>query len=441
MANLLDTQAAFLSEYEDFAGNGASRAPEWLKEIRSQGITRFREVGLPNTKIEEWRFTSLKPMARQQFELVHGTEKSVSLDDIGSSLLDPGHPRIVFLNGRFSEELSQLNDLPEGLTVTGLASEVDAGSDLVKRHLGQYAQVERNPFTALSSAFASDGAVIRVESGKEIPTLLEVVLVSVPEAQPFMTHPRNLVVLEPNSQLSLVESFLTVGDGVHLTNPVTEVIVGEGARGTCYRFQRESQESYHTATTQIHQDKDSRFELDTFSFGSALMRHDINVVLEGTGSDSTVNGLYVLEGRQHADYHTTLEHAKPHCDSHEYFNGIIDGRAQAVFNGRIVVRQDAQKTDSKQTNNNLLLSKSARADSQPQLEIYADDVKCTHGATLGPLDEEGLFYLRSRGLEPEAARRLMTYGFGLDVISRVKHPAVRDYVDRLVTDRLGDPQG
>jgi len=252
-----------------------------------------------------------------------------------------------------------------------------------------------------------------------------------------VAHPRNLYVAEAGAQASVVESYAATSSAAeYWTNAVTEIVVGENATLDTYRVQRESQDAFHTASTHSVQGRSSRFSLITFSFGGALSRHDIHAVLDGEGADATLDGLSMLRGRQHTDYHTTLEHAQPNCTSWEYFNGVFDDRSRGVFTGRIIVRPGAQKTDSKQTNNNLLLSDHARADSQPQLEIYADDVKCTHGATLGPIDDEHLFYLQSRGLSVDEARAMLTYGFGSEILNAVKADDVRSALDRIVHDWL-----
>jgi Fe-S cluster assembly protein SufD len=244
------------------------------------------------------------------------------------------------------------------------------------------------------------------------------------------------VVVEKSGRAVVEEVYLALADARYWTNAVTELVVGDGARLDHSRFQREGQSAFHIATTQSRQGRDSVLESCSVAFGGGLARHDIGALLDGSGASLTLNGLSVLKGRQHVDHHTVIDHAQPHCESHELFNGIFDDQSRGIFNGRIVVRPGAQRTDSKQTNNNLLLSAEARADSQPQLEIYADDVKCTHGATLGPLDDASMFYLRSRGIDVAAARRLLTYGFGADIVNRIRTPSIRQDLDRALADRL-----
>jgi len=254
--------------------------------------------------------------------------------------------------------------------------------------------------------------------------------------RPVVTHPRNLVVLEREARASIVETYASLGQGPYWTNSVTELVVGDSARVDYHRVQRESPRAYHVATTQTHQGRDSTVHVHAVAFGGALARHDLGSVMAGPGGTLVLNGLYLENGAQHVDHHTTIDHAAPHCESHEYFNGVLDGKSRGVFTGRIIVRPGAQKTDSKQTNNNLLLSADAHADSQPQLEIYADDVKCTHGSTVGPLDPRALFYLRSRAIDERDARRLLTYGFCAEILGRIAVAPLRAQLDRIVRERL-----
>ena len=440
MVQVSDAKHTYISEFESFAANGACAAPGWLKDLRSAAIARFAELGFPSMRIEEWRFTSVKAIAETPFSLKSTPARTeVSVGDIEHLLIGGlDRSRLVFVNGRYSEELSLLDGLTSDVTLTSLASQLDHDSELVRKHLGRYASYQDNAFTALSTAFIRDGAFVYVAPDTVLEQPIQVLYLTVPRGEPGMAHPRSLVVIDANSRARFIEMYASLEGGVYLTNTVTEIVLREGAQGECYRIQRESEEGYHTAATHMYLGKDCRFSLATFAMGAALSRHDINLVLDGTGTEGTLNGLYVIGGRQHVDHHTTIEHAKPDCTSHEHFNGVLDDRARAVFNGRIIVRPGAQRTDSKQTNNNLLLSETARADSQPQLEIYADDVRCTHGATLGPLDKNAQFYIQSRGIDDAEARRLMTYGFAADILDRVESDVVREYLDRAVKARLAN---
>jgi len=403
--------AHFVDQYKAFAANGGGGAPAWLRDLREGAIARFAAAGFPSTRQEQWRFTNVRPVAETPFTLSGGHW------DFGR--------------------------VPAGALVTTLGEALHRWPDLVRAHLGRYASVDANPFTALATAFLAEGVFVHIPARTVIaePIALTYRPPSPPPAPSGggrpMTHPRVLVVLEREAQAKLVESYEGEPHGVSLTNAVTEIVLGDAARLDHCRVQREGEQGYHFATTQSHQARDSRLVFTTIALGSGLSRHDINGVLDGTGAYLILNGLSVLAGSQHVDHHTTIDHAQPHCESHEYFNGVFDGASRGVFNGRIIVRPGAQRTDSKQTNNNLLLSDGARADSQPQLEIYADDVKCTHGSTVGPLDQTALFYLRSRGLGLAAARGLLTYGFGAEILDRVGIPGTRERLDHLVRTRLG----
>jgi Fe-S cluster assembly protein SufD len=399
----------FVAQYKAFAANGASGSPPWLRELREQAIARFTEVGFPTTRLEQWRFTNVQPIADTPFTL-----SRVRWDVTGAS---------------------------PGVVVATLDEALQRWPDLVRAHLGQYAKVAANPFTALSTAFLADGLFIHVPD-KTVAAEAIRLTCTIPSGAHPMTHPRLLIVLGREAQAQIVEAYEGGADGPAFTNVVTEIVLGEGAHLDHCRVQRQAPHGYHVATSQSSQGRDSRLVFTTVALGSGVSRHDVNASLNGSGSYLILNGLSVLGGQQHVDYHTTIEHAQPHAESHEYFNGVFDGESHGVFNGRIIVRPGAQRTDSKQTNNNLLLSDSARADSQPQLEIYADDVKCTHGSTVGPLDETALFYLKSRGLGASDARALLTYGFGAEILDRVAIPGVRAWLDGLVRERLGvAPQG
>jgi Fe-S cluster assembly protein SufD len=419
--------------YNAWAGNGASKAPEWLRDIRSGAIARFETLGFPTMKQEAWRFTSVAPIAEGSFELATPPARVPQLDEIRPFLLFDAGYRLVFLDGFFQPSLST----PFFDDVQSLSHVVTHRQDLVRQHLGKYATAQDHPFSALNTAFVNEGAFVHVPAKATLAEPIQLLFLASGDKR-VVTHPRNLVVVEREGRASIVETYASLGQGPYWTNSVTEIVAGDGARVDYHRVQRESARAYHVATTQTHQGRDSTIHLHTVAFGAALSRHDIGTVLAGPGGTLILNGLYLLTDQQHADHHTTIDHAADHCESHEYFNGVLDGKSRGVFTGRIVVRPGAQKTDSKQTNNNLLLSADAHADSQPQLEIYADDVKCTHGSTVGPLDPRALFYLRSRGIAETDARRLLTYGFAAEILGRMDVGALRAELDRIVRDRLAE---
>ena len=442
MTDVADRTERYVADFEAFARNGASGAPEWLREIREGAIGRFAELGFPTMKQEEWRFTSVAPITDQRFILAHAPRSPLPAPSDIERLCVGAGPRVVFVDGRHAPTLSTPADLAGGVWAGSLAAafRTDAGpAELARAHLARHARWRDSAFAALNTAFLADGAFVQVPGDVTLEQPLEVVFLATGRALtdgPIVSHPRSLIVVERGARATVVETYAGISEGVYWTNAVTEVVVGEGARAELYRVQREGPHSFQVATTHSRQERDSYLGLHVVTLGAELARHDINAVLDGPGAELTLNGLYLLGGAQHADHHTVIDHAQPHCASHEFFNGVLGERAHGVFNGRIIVRPGAQRTDSKQTNNNLLLSTEARADSQPQLEIYADDVKCTHGSTVGPIDQMQLYYLRSRGLSPEAARSILTYGFGAEILDRMRHPDVRDRLDRLVRARL-----
>jgi len=422
-----------VGSYRAWASNGVSRAPAWLKDLREGGIARFSDLGFPHMKQEAWRFTSVAPIAEGSFELAKAPSRIPSLDEIRPFLLLEAGYRLVFVDGFFQPTLST----PFFDDVQSLAHVVAHRPELVQQYLGKYAATQDHPFSALNTAFLYDGAFVHVPAKASLAEPVQLLFLASGEKQ-VVTHPRNLVVVERGGRASIVETYAALKPLTYWTNSVTEIVVGEGARVDYYRVQRESTKAYHIATTQTHQGRDSTVNLHTVAFGGALARHDIGAVLGGPGGRLILNGLYLLDGAQHADHHTTIDHADHHCESHEYFNGVLDGKSRGVFTGRIIVRPGAQKTDSKQTNNNLLLSAEAHADSQPQLEIYADDVKCTHGSTVGPLDPRAMFYLQSRGVGAHDARRMLTYGFAAEILARMEVAPLRAQLDAIVRGRLAE---
>jgi Fe-S cluster assembly protein SufD len=438
MTQMVGVKDRYVADFKTFAANGAAGAPAWLKEIREAALTRFVELGFPSMRQEEWRFTSVAPIAETAFALSRRSLGVTARELEPLCGAGPRSARVVFVDGAFAPELSAVAGLPRGVRAGSLAAALETDPELAREHLARYAPYQASPFAALNTAFLSDGAFVYVPAGAELAQPIELVFAATAGGGPTVSHPRSLVVVDRGARAAVIESYVAVHDGLYWTNAVTEVAVGDGARLDYYRLQRESPEAYHVATTHAIQGRDSMLRLHPLALGAGLARHDIYIALAGTGADLVLNGFYLLRGRQHADHHTVIDHAQPHCTSHEFFNGILGEQARGVFTGRIIVRPGAQRTDSKQTNNNLLLSAEARADSQPQLEIYADDVKCTHGSTVGPLDETALYYLRSRGLSPETATAMLTYGFAAEILGRMEHTELRHELERVVQARLAD---
>ncbi len=417
--------AHYQSYFNDLVVTGA------LLPLRQRAIEHFAACGFPTTKDEEWAFTNIAPLARINFELAASTTVPAPLDDYRYGLNG-----LVFVDGHFALAHSQLNRLPAGVRVESLGEAIASNGDLFLNSLGQAATTEDEAFTALNTAFLQDGAVVYLPRGTIVEQPIHLLFVSTGRRANVVSHPRVLVVAEANAQATLVESYVGLEAEPYLTNSVSEFFVGPNAVLDHYRVQRESAAAFHVAATHVREERAAQFRSTSITLGGHLTRHHVHTVLEGEGVDSTLNGLYIEDGAQHVDNHTLIEHAEPHCQSHEFYKGILGGRATGVFRGKIHVHQAAQKTDAYQANQNLLLSETAQISTKPQLEIYADDVKCSHGATIGQLDEDALFYLRSRGIGHREAVRVLTRAFAGEVLNRVRVPTLKDQLDRLVDRRL-----
>jgi Fe-S cluster assembly protein SufD len=418
--------------------------PGWLAPLREAGLARFRRVGFPTARDEEWRFTPVAPIQRARLRPATPPARPFSRDDL--STLSFGHPEwpaLVFVNGRFAPELSAVPALPEGVLAASLAGTLAREPGLVEPHLGRRAGPDATPFTALNAAFIQDGAFVRVPAGLALAEPILLFFLTTPDQAGRMTHPRNLVVVEPGARASIIESYHGTGPGgaAYLTNAVTEVVVGEGAWVEHARIQREDEAAWHIGFSDVLQARDSHYRSFTLAMGAALSRHNLHTVLDAPDTEALLYGLTIAHGTQLMDNHTAIHHVQPSCRSWEVYKAILDGRARGVFNGKVYVTPEAQQTDAKQTNRTLLLSDEARVNTKPQLEIFADDVKCTHGATVGYLDDLPLFYVRSRGLPDAQARRLLTWAFAAEVIEEVRVEPVRAELERLVRNRLGIVDG
>jgi len=416
--------------------NGSSATA--LHSIRRAALARFDELGFPTTRHEEWRFTNTAPIASAAFLPVLSYDGSgVSRADMESFLfagLKASH--LVFINGHFSREWSSVSRLPRGVRVESIATALTQDHDGVLKHLTRHARFDDNAFTALNTAFVQDGAFVSLPDNTELDEPLHLVFIAAGNGTPFVQSPRNLVITGKNCRLSIVETFHSVRVATCLTNVVSEVVAGENSVIEHDKLQIESAGAYHIGTAHISQGAGSNVVSNAITFGGAIVRNTMNVVLEGEGAECTLNGLSVGGGKQLIDNHTTIDHAKPRCSSHELYKSVLDGASRGVFNGKIIVRKDAQKTDAKQTNRTLLLSDDATIDTKPQLEIFADDVKCTHGATVGQLEEEQVFYLRSRGIPLDTARDILTFAFASDVVNRVHVQPLQEQLDALLHARL-----
>jgi Fe-S cluster assembly protein SufD len=426
----------YLEDFETFTRTGGGRA-DWLQSLRQAGLERFRQCGFPSGKEEDWRFNNLAPLIETDFRLAPADVSGVRADDLAPFLFGiPGVSTLVFVNGRYAPGLSKLAATPAGVSVKNLAGAIASHGDLLSDHLGQYVALEQGAFTALNTAFVKDGLFLHVPAGVDAGAPVHAVFVTDGRADGAATHPRNLLLLERGARAAVIESYVGLSTGTYLTNALTEAVVEPGAYLEHSKIQRESEQAFHIGTTHLHQDQDSRSLSFSVSFGAALCRNNLDMVLDGSGVESQLLGMYMGRGRQELDNHTTILHAHPNCSTREVYKGILDGRSHGIFNGKIYVTPEAQKTDAKQTNRALLLSDTARIDTKPQLEIFADDVKCTHGATVGSLDPVAAFYLKSRGIGAALARKILTYAFAAEVLEEIPHASVRQELEAVVMSRL-----
>jgi Fe-S cluster assembly protein SufD len=417
------------------AALGRGSEPEWLLSARRDAAAAFDRIGFPTTRDEEWRFTNIAPIVAIPWTVA--PDVPVPPEDVARVLI-PGltGPVMVFVNGRYAPDLSARRAPSTGVSVTTLAESVERDGADLGLHLGRYADASNRAFPALNAALFEDAALVTVADNTVADAAIQLVFLSTPTPEPAVTHPRVLVVLGRNSQARLVETFTSIGPARGLTNAVTEIVVGDGAVLDHCRLQHEAETAFHVGHTQYWIGRSGTSTSHAISLGGRIARHDAVAVLAGEGAECTLNGLSLADGTRIIDNHTEIEHAVPHGTSHELYKGILAGRSRGVFNGRIRVRPDAQKTDAKQTNKTLLLSDEAQINTKPQLEIFANDVKCTHGATVGQLSQEALFYLRARGIGADDARDLLIRAFAADVTSRIRVEPVRAELDRLVAARL-----
>jgi len=428
----------YLKAFERFEQAGASRQPSWLFPLRKAGMACFAELGFPTLKHEDWRFTNVAPIAKLPFKPVFEATESgltkASLEEFPFAKL-PG-TRLVFVNGIHAAELSTTPAHSDDIKVSNLAAALSSDSALVQKHLGRHLRTQDNAFAALNNAFFQDGGLIYVPAGQSLDDPVQFLFINTSREAGAATHPRNLIIVERESKATIIESYVSLAGAPTFTNAVTEFVLGDSSVVEHCKFQDECTDAFHIAALHSHLGCAVNFSSHSIATGAKLSRNNIRTTLDGEDIEVVLNGVYITNGDQLADHHMIVDHARPNCASHEYFNGILAGKSKGVFHGRILVRPDAQKTDAKQTNKNLLLSDEASADAKPQLEIYADDVKCTHGATIGQLNDESIYYLRSRGIGLESARRMLIHAFAGEIIDRVKHDALREELDALVWDRL-----
>jgi Fe-S cluster assembly protein SufD len=425
----------YLSQFSALHAELPGHGIEWLDRSRTEALDAFASTGFPTPRHEDWKYTRVTPIEKRSFRISERNGIDIQRGDVERfSLGDLECEELVFVDGRYVDALSRRNVSESGMRITTLESAMKASSQLLEAHLGQLADTAAQPFSALNTAFMTDGAVVHVKNRNEAHQPIHLLFLATNED--VIAHPRILVVAEAGSRATVVESYASLTDGCYFTNALTEIALMEEAQVDHYKLQKESARAFHVATLEVRQERDSRLISHSVSFGGQLARNDINVLLDAEGAGCTLNGLFMVNGRQHVDYHTRIDHAKAHGTSEEVYKGILDGRARGVFNGRVKVHPDAQKTDAHQSNDNLLLSRDAEIDTKPELEIYADDVKCSHGATVGQLDEQSLYYLRSRGIGVNQARDLLTFGFAREILDRVGLAPLRDKLTNELLARM-----
>ena len=408
----------------------------WLELVRGSAMERFERLGFPSVHEEEWKYTNLAPLAKQSFAPVV-RPRAESIDASRFVYPETAGAHLVVVNGFLSEELSVKTGLEDVVAIDLLSAVADARYNKIARsYLARNAGYHNKGLAALNTAFLQSGLFLWIPKNIRVETPIQVTFVTDADEPDAASFPRLLVVAEENSSATLIETFVSTREGQYFTNAIAEIVLKEGARLEHYRMQRESNEAFHVSITSAELGRNSSYDTTSVNVGGRLSRHDISVVLDHEGAECWVDGLYLVGADQHADTHSVIDHQQPHCNSHQLYKGILDGNGRAVFNGKIFVREGAQKTDAIQTNKNLLLSQQAQVDTKPQLEIYADDVKCAHGAAVGQIDQEELFYLETRGINPELGRSLLTYGFAEEVIQKIKIDSMRSQLDEIVLRQL-----
>ena len=425
MTQTLTEYDRYAEQYADIADSG----PKWLRELRRKGFDNFARLGFPTARRgnEAWKYTNVARVARAEFSTPASDETPAAEALRGAIPWLEDWNTLVFVNGRFSDELSIIHDA-ESVTIANLSGSVESNGAIIQKSLGSLVSVEDEGFTALNTAFIGDGAVVHVSDGARVERPVHLAFVST-EEESFVAHPRVLVVAGSESEATVIESYIGLGENAYFTNAVAEIVVEEGARFEHYRVMDESDDAYHVGVARVHQKDGSVFSSRAFYKGVGLGRHDLYVLI-GDGCETDLSGLYITAGNRHMDSFINIDHASPNSTSRLYYKGILSGRSRAVFGGTVFVREGADKTDSLQSDKNLLLSPDAEVDSKPALFIWADDVKCGHGATAGNVDEDTVFYMRSRGVDLETASRLLIFGFASEIIDTVALPELHEYLER-----------
>ncbi|MBK7379061.1 MAG: Fe-S cluster assembly protein SufD [Ignavibacteriales bacterium] len=436
MENKIDIKNYYLTQFDEFEKSLNGERSSDFHKVRKEAIGKFADLTFPTQKDEEWKYTNISSLQKYNFSPA-AIKENISAETINKFLFDKmEHSLLVFINGNFSSELSKLIDIPKGVVIGSLAEALTNNNPIVKKHLGNYAKNENYFFTTLSTAFTKDGAFIYVPDGKVVEDPIHIIFFTNSGDEKILTRPRNLFVAGKNSQVTIIEHYVSDEDSIYFTNSVTEIVANENAIVDHIKLQEESNKAFHIARMEVDLERSSNFSSHLISHGAEISRNDFNARFNDEGGECMLNGLFMIDDEQLFDAHTMIDHAKPHCNSHEHYKGILQDKSRGVFNGKVMVRRDAQKTNAFQENNTILLSDNAVMNTKPQLEIFADDVKCSHGATIGKLNDEAKFYLKSRGIGEESATAILIHAFASDVITSIKIPALRDYLEEIISKRF-----
>ena len=431
MTQTLDTYRQYADQYSGLPSTG----PAWLNTLRQKGYDNFSRLGFPTARKgnEAWKYTNVAPIARSEFSLpTQASAPEIEVVREAAPWVDDWNT-LVFINGQYRSDLSNTHE-PDGVTVSSLGDALSRDGAVIQQNIGTLASVEDDGFSALNTAFITDGALVHVPAGTRMERPVHLMFVTSDEDS-IVAHPRVLVVAGAESESTVVESYIGLGDNTYLNNGVAEIVVEEGAQLEHYRLMDEGDSAYHVGVARVHQKDGSRFASRAFYKGVGMGRHDLYIHI-GDGCSTDLSGLYITAGSQHVDNFINIDHTKPNSTSNLYYKGILSGRSRAVFGGTVFVREGAMKTEALQSDKNLLLSSDAEVDSKPALFIWADDVKCGHGATAGNVDESTVYYMRSRGIDLETASRLLIFGFTSEVIDTVDLPELHDYLEESFLDAI-----
>ena len=437
MSAVLTEQNTFGSAFRA-ASAQRSNEPSWLRQLREQSFARFETLGFPTASEEEWKYTNVAPIVKANLTPIIVANGLHVTEDALSSLVyeEARNSRLVFVNGIWRRELSSIGGLPDGVSAIPV-NRIEAEADVARSVFARDAQHAINGFIALNFALFADGLLLKISRGVTVEKPIHLLFIAdANDGNAPALFPRVILDAGENSSATIIESFASLGESTYLTDSVVDLRLSSGARIRHYRVQRESNFSFHVGTTRAELGSQASYDVTSINLGAALSRHDVDVTMDHEGAECAVDGLYMVAGSQHTDTHSLIDHRQPRCTSRQLYKGILDGKSRAIFNGKVFVRHGAQQTDAQQTNKNLLLSNEAQVDTKPQLEIYADDVKCAHGAAVGQLADEEMFYLESRGINPALAKNVLTYGFAEEVVAKIKIDSIKRQLDEAVLNRL-----